>query len=257
MPGPAVVRFTVDTITPTLKGAAARARNLRPALQAFGKRMIRSVDENFRRQGRRNGRGRAWKKLSPVTLAMRPKGKRGKRARILVVSALLRNSTVARAGRRTLAVGSPLKYANDHHQDGNWSGVITKTERKRVESHQREMWVRPERSRRRKKAKKSKPRRQARKGRTTKPRGTPRKTSSQLRSTLNMLRARLRRARRRSGGAPSAGLVKRKVRVRAHFQNRTSRIPARPIYVFQPTDLRAWQKIQRRWIRTGTVAGAA
>ena len=266
---PAALRLTVNTITPELKAAQARARNLRPALQLFGARMIRSVDENFRRQGRRDGRPKAWVPLSAVTIAMRPKGQRGGRARPLVLTGRLRASTVVSAGRKTLAVGSNVTYANDHHQDGAWGSFIIKREKKKVPAHRRNMWVRSGKAaatrRSKAKAKRSRqPKRASVRPRTTATRtkrGKARVARAKQRRTGGRILASLRRlsraVRRTSGVAPSAGLVRRKVPVRAHFQNRVSRIDARPIYVFQPRDLQIWGRLYRNWVVRGTLRKVA
>jgi hypothetical protein len=205
--------------------------------------------------------------LSAVTIAMRPKGKRGGRARPLVLSGRLRASTIASAGRKTIAVGSNVSYANDHHQDGAWGSFIIKREKKKVPAHKRSMWVRPGKRgavARRKARGARKAQRASVRPRTTatrKKRSDVRAARSKARRTgarvLSALRRLSRAVRRRSGVAPSGGLVRRKVPVRAHFQNRVSRIDARPIYVFQPRDLQIWGRLYRNWVVRGTLRKVA
>lgn len=247
------VTFVVDTITPELEGGIERANDLRPAFRVMGAKMILSVDENFRRGGRRDGVPGSWPPLSPVTIAMRKKGQRA-RPRTLVVTGTLRRSTTFSVAPKTLTVGTNVDYANDHHQDGNWGASITKRERKEVPAHKRTMWVKRE-------SKVETRGRQGRKQATGPSKTSPAKKRRELRAQRRrgvradritlQFRAIRRRLRRNRGVAPSEGLVRRKVQVRAHVQNRVSRIPARPIYVFQPRDLLVWGRLMRNWVVRG------
>ncbi len=247
MPG-AGVKFVVDTIGPELKSAAERAQDFSVPLRVMGARMILSIDQNFRRRGRRDGVPNSWPPLSPVTIAMRPKGQRG-RPRPLVQTGTFRRSTETEVSRTQLIVGSNLSYANDHHQDGNWGASITKRERKDVPAHKRTMWVRTARG---EQAKARQGRKAGREPSRTSPAKKRRaRREKRTRGARADRVAPLRTRRRGRTVPPSKGLVRRKVQVRAHTQNRTSRIPARPVYVFQPRDLLVWGRLQRNWVIRG------
>lgn len=151
-----------------------RARDQRRPLRSFGAAMIRSIDDNFRLEGRRNGIGHQWAALSPITIAFRSPAKRAN-PKILQDNGILRLSTIFQNNSRTLAVGTLDPRAPKHHQGGRWGASI--------------------------------------------------------RTTLT---------RRGRGGKTY------QVRIR---------LPARPIYLFQPDDRRRWRRIQAAYLKTGKVIG--
>lgn len=96
--------------------------DFRPLLLRLGIYMMRSIDKNFRAEGR----PREWERLSEATLKRRRKGGRG--ARILQDTGRLRLSVVrADKGadgavwdltKTSLTMGSNLEYANIHQKGG-------------------------------------------------------------------------------------------------------------------------------------------
>lgn len=227
----------------TLLRLVGASQDLSAPLRIFGAYMLRSITKNFRQGGRRNGMSGAWRKLSPVTIAMRPKGQRAS-PKILIRSARLRNSTAFAVDRRRLAVGTNVRYAPLHHQGGRWGGAIRVTEARKIPAYKRMAWVRA--------------------GAPSVSRFVP-KARLAFRLSVSRVVATSRVRTYRPSRAPAspkaasarAGLVRRAVMVRAHTEHRTSTIPARPIYGFQPEDYQRWQTILKGWFRQQTTGKVA
>ena len=209
-------------------------------------RMLQGTMRNFREGGRRNGASGQWKRLSKVTVAMRPKGQRAN-PRILVRRAILRNSNVAGSTPTTAVNGTTVPYASTHQQGGRWGGYVRVTEERHVPAHRRQTWVSPI----------ADLVARARGTRLTIPKGTlsarqaSRLTRVVARSVVRVTGVRARRARAATStgaGGARAGLVKRAVLVRAHIERRSNLVPARPFLVFQPDELRTYNAMLRRAI---------
>jgi phage gpG-like protein len=268
MAGPAGFRFVVDEISGEIEDAKRRAFNMKPALDLMGAKMLLSIDQNFRAEGRRDGSPGAWEALSPVTIAMRTKGRRGSRGKPkpLIDTGNLRQSTIQEADRKRLLVGSVVDYANDHHQDGVWGAFIMKLLRREIPAHMREVWVSAKAEKKRKKIARAAARAEKAKARAA---GVAPK-STQTRVDRKKTRDAERVAKRKgAGGAkrkrrkrpkrvpPRPGLVLARRPVKAHTIEKTIRVPSRPIYLIQPRDMAQWMRIQANWVMRGTLSGAA
>lgn len=87
-------------------------------LKESGAYMLRSVDKNFRQEGRPN----KWPKLSPLTLSMR-RNTKSKSVKILQDTGRLKQSITTNSAMRlknkgTLAIGTSVPYARIHQQGG-------------------------------------------------------------------------------------------------------------------------------------------
>lgn len=89
------------------------------SLAKSGGVMLRSVDKNFRAQGRPD----RWIPLSPATIKLRRKN-RGRIA-ILQDTGRLRGSITMKLGNGSVAIGTNVKYAKFHQQPDNPKGFIT------------------------------------------------------------------------------------------------------------------------------------
>jgi phage virion morphogenesis protein len=92
---------------------AQEAKDLRPALDEIGAALRTSTFERFRAS--KEPSGESWRPLSPVTLALRRKGRGSGGARILWNSGRLANSISYRVGDRYVEVGTNTVYARTQH----------------------------------------------------------------------------------------------------------------------------------------------
>ena len=233
------VRMTSET-PKRMQELRRNVANLGPTMAQIAQRMLLGTRRNFREGGRRNGAGGQWPALSPVTIAMRPKGQRA-RPRILVSTARLLNSIVAGSTPTQAVNGTTIPYASTHQQGGRWGHHVRVTEERSIPAHRRMAWVSPITALVR-----------AARGGSRIPKGTlsaaqARKlTRVVARSVTPVGRIQPRRATQHAGGGPRAGLVRRAVLVRAHIERRRSLVPARPFFEFQPEELRSYRAQVRR-----------
>jgi phage virion morphogenesis protein len=112
------VSLTYDDtqVTRMLQGLMARCGDLTPAMRDIGEYMLRRTDDCFRDE--RDPQGRAWKPLSPVTLAMK------KNDKILTEKGGLRGNIAYAAGRDSVTIGTgPAQSAYAAiHQFGGKAG---------------------------------------------------------------------------------------------------------------------------------------
>lgn len=96
-----------------LKRAGKKANDLKVPLKRACILMLRSIDKNFRVEGR----PKKWKKLSPMTIAMRRK--EGKGAKILQNTGMGKGSMAYRiTSKQKAEVGTPIKYMKIHQTGG-------------------------------------------------------------------------------------------------------------------------------------------
>ena len=94
-----------------LKKAGNKAKDLRIPLKRCGILMLRSVDKNFRAEGRPT----RWAPLSPMTLAMRRK--EGKGAKILQDTGMGKGSIVYEVvSDQKVQIGTRLDYMRKHQE---------------------------------------------------------------------------------------------------------------------------------------------
>ena len=103
-------RFDVDdtAVRGWIDGILARLRNTAPAMDAIGKYMRGSVNQNF--MGEHAPDGTTWKPLSPVTLARR-RARGNIRTTILTDTARLRRSIKVASENHQVSLTSDLPYA--------------------------------------------------------------------------------------------------------------------------------------------------
>jgi len=102
-----------EEIRALLKKAGDKAKDLRVPLKRSGILMLRSIDKNFRVEGRPE----KWAPLSPMTIAMRRK--EGKGAKILQDTGMGRGSIVYNVvSNQEVQIGTPLKYMAKHQTGG-------------------------------------------------------------------------------------------------------------------------------------------
>lgn len=109
------MQIKVEVVNDEASGALARlsalGADLTPVMRGMAEAMHASVIENFRAQGRP-----PWAPLAPSTLRKRRQS--GQAARILVMTARLRNSITSAYGRDYAAVGTNVVYGPIQHFGG-------------------------------------------------------------------------------------------------------------------------------------------
>ena len=93
-----------------LKRAADRMANPRPALASIGEYMLRRTEQRFSEQ--KEPSGRAWKKLSPITLRTK------RHTKILTESGNLRGRIVYRVEPGAVLIGTNVVYGAIHQLGG-------------------------------------------------------------------------------------------------------------------------------------------
>lgn len=94
-----------------IRRLATDARHVERPLRAAGEVLRRSVEQNFRAQGR----PQRWTPLSPRTLARRRRGRGRGGPQILIDSARLKNSVAVRLVTEGVEVGTNVRYARRQH----------------------------------------------------------------------------------------------------------------------------------------------
>ncbi|MGH9942941.1 MAG: phage virion morphogenesis protein [Pyrinomonadaceae bacterium] len=94
-----------------VKQLATDTRQIERPLKAAGALLVRSVERNFREQGR----PQKWQKLAPLTLARRRRGRGRGGPQILINTARLKNSVGYRLVTEGVEVGTNVQYAKRHH----------------------------------------------------------------------------------------------------------------------------------------------
>ncbi|GAH37277.1 unnamed protein product [marine sediment metagenome] len=103
-----------EKVKALLKKAGDKAKNLRVPLKRCGILMLRSIDKNFRAEGR----PKRWAPLSPMTIAMRRKKGRG--AKILQDTGLGRGSiTYEVVSNQKVQIGTKRDYMRKHQEGGS------------------------------------------------------------------------------------------------------------------------------------------
>lgn len=95
-----------------LNNIKSRGKTLRVPMKQTGILMLRSVDKNFRAQGRPN----KWKPLKQTTIDRRRKEGRG--AKILQDNGRLKQSIVYKASNNDVEIGTNVEYARIHNEGG-------------------------------------------------------------------------------------------------------------------------------------------
>lgn len=94
-----------------LKKSKEKAKDLRIPLKRCGILMLRSIDKNFRAEGR----PKRWAPLSPMTIAMRRK--KGKGAKILQDTGMGKGSIVYEVvSNQKVQIGTRLDYMRKHQE---------------------------------------------------------------------------------------------------------------------------------------------
>jgi len=102
-----------EKVKALLKKAGNKAKDLRIPLKRCGILMLRSIDKNFRAEGR----PKRWAPLSPMTIAMRRK--KGKGAKILQDTGHGKGSiTYKVVSNVKVQIGTPLDYMAKHQTGG-------------------------------------------------------------------------------------------------------------------------------------------
>ena len=97
-----------------LKKSGNKAKDLRIPLKRCGILMLRSIDKNFRAEGR----PKRWAPLSPMTIAMRRK--KGKGAKILQDTGHGKGSIVYKViSNQKVQIGTPVSYMRIHQEGGS------------------------------------------------------------------------------------------------------------------------------------------
>ena len=103
-----------DKVKALLKKAGNKSKDLRIPLKRCGILMLRSIDKNFRAEGR----PKKWAPLSPMTIAMRRKEGRG--AKILQNTGMGKGSIVYEVvSNQKVQIGTPLDYMRIHQTGGS------------------------------------------------------------------------------------------------------------------------------------------
>jgi len=103
-----------EKVKALLKKAGNKAKDLRVPLKRCGILMLRSIDKNFRAEGR----PKRWTPLSPMTIAMRRKKGRG--AKILQDTGHGKGSIVYKVvSNQKVQIGTPLDYMRKHQEGGS------------------------------------------------------------------------------------------------------------------------------------------
>jgi len=102
-----------EKVKALLKKVGNKAKDLRIPLKRCGILMLRSIDKNFRAEGR----PKRWAPLSPMTIAMRRKKGRG--AKILQDTGHGKGSIVYKVvSNQKVQIGTPLDYMRKHQEGG-------------------------------------------------------------------------------------------------------------------------------------------
>ncbi|MBA7540532.1 hypothetical protein ES705_32831 [subsurface metagenome] len=102
-----------EKVKALLKKAGKKAKDLRVPLKRSGILMLRSIDKNFRAEGR----PKKWAPLSPMTIAMRRKKGRG--AKILQDTGKGKGSiTYKVVSKQKVQIGTNLDYMRKHQEGG-------------------------------------------------------------------------------------------------------------------------------------------
>lgn len=99
-----------------LQEMKVETKDTRKLLARCGVQILRWVDQNFRAQGLE----KSWKPLAESTKFVR----RGKQARILQNTGILKQSFTSKVETDQVKIGSPLKIAGYHHFGGEESYII-------------------------------------------------------------------------------------------------------------------------------------
>jgi phage gpG-like protein len=103
-----------EKVKALLKKAGNKAKDLKVPLKRCGILMLRSVDKNFRAEGR----PKRWAPLSPMTIAMRRK--KGKGAKILQDTGKGKGSIVYKVvSNQKVQIGTGLDYMRIHQTGGS------------------------------------------------------------------------------------------------------------------------------------------
>ena len=103
-----------EKVKALLKKAGNKAKDLRIPLKRCGILMLRSIDKNFRAEGR----PKRWAPLSPMTIAMRRKKGRG--AKILQNTGHGKGSIVYKVvGNQKVQIGTNVGYMKIHQEGGS------------------------------------------------------------------------------------------------------------------------------------------
>ena len=103
-----------EKVKALLKKAGNKAKDLRTPLKRCGILMLRSIDKNFRAEGR----PKRWAPLSPMTIAMRRK--KGKGAKILQDTGHGKGSIVYKVvSNQKVQIGTNLGYMKIHQEGGS------------------------------------------------------------------------------------------------------------------------------------------
>jgi len=103
-----------EKVKALLKKAGNKAKDLRIPLKRCGILMLRSIDKNFRAEGR----PKRWAPLSPMTIAMRRKEGRG--AKILQDTGHGKGSIVYKVvSNQKVQIGTNLGYMKIHQEGGS------------------------------------------------------------------------------------------------------------------------------------------
>jgi len=103
-----------EKVKALLKKAGNKAKDLRIPLKRCGILMLRSIDKNFRAEGR----PKRWAPLSPMTIAMRRKKGRG--AKILQDTGHGKGSIVYKVvSKQKVQIGTNLDYMRIHQEGGS------------------------------------------------------------------------------------------------------------------------------------------
>ena len=103
-----------EKVKALLKKAGNKAKDLRIPLKRCGILMLRSIDKNFRAEGR----PKRWAPLSPMTIAMRRK--KGKGAKILQDTGLGKGSIDYKVvSKQKVQIGTNRDYMRIHQEGGS------------------------------------------------------------------------------------------------------------------------------------------
>ena len=121
---------TSDTARRYIQKVERKIGTTRAPLAKASLIMLRSVDKNFREEGR----PKKWKGLSPMTIGLRRKGKKGGRPKILQDTGRLKGSIAAKIHKDHAVVGTNVKYARLHQFGGT-----TKAKTLKIKQHRRKI----------------------------------------------------------------------------------------------------------------------
>jgi phage gpG-like protein len=125
-----MIEFTIKTSADAMKfldGAEKKLDNTKPMLAKAGLVMLRSIDKNFRGQGRPS----QWVGLAPLTKALRRNKNKGS-IKILQDTGRLKGSMTSRVSKEKAEIGTNLDYAPLLHFGG-----MSKAQTVRIKEHTR------------------------------------------------------------------------------------------------------------------------